>query len=271
MSVAPPDRAGRSFGDLTETTGTPVSREGADMIFSRYAYAAELAAGRRVLELGCGAGLGLGMVAGGADAAVGGDVDLDLLRAGRRHYGTRVPFVQLTAEALPFADASFDLVLFFEGSYYVPDVEAALDEMARVLAPGGRCVLVNANPERRDFIPSPRSHRYHTAGAMADALAARGLDVRVEGAFPVGEATLRDRVVVALRKGLQRLGLVPRTLKGRAALKRLVSGRLLTLPSEIGPGFGSVAGRSPIPPAAAPGFKVFYVTGERPSADQPLA
>lgn len=233
------------------------------MLYSRYAYAAGLASGARVLELGCGAGLGLGMLGERASRVVGGDVDLELLDRGRRHYGSRVPFVQLTAESLPFAEGSFDLVLFFEGSYYVPDMEKCFDEIVRVLAPRGTCILVSANPERRDFIPSPRSQHYHTASELASALASRGLAVEVEGAFPTGGTTAKDRALSAVRRLLQRWGLVPGTLRGRALLKRLVSGPLVLLPPEIGEEFGSMAERWPIPPSDPAAFKVLYATGRR--------
>ena len=47
------------FASLTETPGTPVTREGADMMFTRYDYARSLADEKRVLEIACGAGVGL--------------------------------------------------------------------------------------------------------------------------------------------------------------------------------------------------------------------
>lgn len=47
-----------SFEDLTETTWIPVSREGTEMMYTRYRLAADLGAGKRVRELGCGAGHG---------------------------------------------------------------------------------------------------------------------------------------------------------------------------------------------------------------------
>lgn len=49
-----------------------------------------------------------------------------------------VRFVVGDAEALPFADASFDIVTVRRAAHHFPDIEKALAEMARVLRPGGR-------------------------------------------------------------------------------------------------------------------------------------
>lgn len=254
----------RDFSSLTESTGTGVSREGADMVFSRYAYGARLAAGARVLEVAAGSGQGLGMLASRAARVVGGDIDVGLLARGRRHYGSRVPLVCMDAQGLPFADGSFDLVIFFEALYYVPTPGRALDEVARVLVPGGRAVFVSANPERPDFIRSPRSHTYHSADAFRRELGARGFTVVVEGAYRLAEGGgLVSRVAPPVRRVLEALRLVPRTLEGRARLKRLLFGPLVVLPPEVAPGFGSEADRHVLPPGPAPGYKVLYVTATR--------
>src|SRR5207244_13479287 len=108
------------FEDVTETTGTPVTAEGASMIATRYHVAADLARGKRVLELACGSGQGLGLVGRAAARLVGGGLSAPLLRQARVHYGGRVPLVRLSAESLPFAAGAFDVALCFEASYYIP-------------------------------------------------------------------------------------------------------------------------------------------------------
>jgi SAM-dependent methyltransferase len=261
------------FEDLTETTGIPLSAEGADMMATRYAVAAGLAAGLRVLELGCGAGQGLGLIGREAGSVVGADYSLPLLRSGRAHYGTRVPFVRLSADALPFRSAAFDLVLFFEASYYVPDMARSFREIARVLAPVGTVLFVNANPERPDFIQSPHSVHYHSADEFRAALAPLGFTVEARGAFPVeapGGARSHGPLAPILslaRRALEALGLVPKTLRGRARVKRLIYGKLREVPAELGGGFGAVAPLDPLPAGPARGYKVIYVSGHRRTAE----
>ncbi|HET8623236.1 MAG TPA: glycosyltransferase [Gemmatimonadales bacterium] len=260
------------FEDLTETTGIPLSPEGAAMLYTRYAAAAEMARGRRVLELACGSGQGLGLVGAHAAWIIGGDYSAALLRGARRHYGSARPLVRLSADVLPFAAESADLVLLFEATYYVPDMHSCFREIARVLAPGGTALLVSANPERPDFISSPHSVHYHTADEFRSALRAAGLDVSVAGAFPVDptEHGRRSGLLATLsrllRRMLETLGLVPRTLRGRARLKRLVYGRLREVPPELPADFAALGPRTPVAPGPVPGYKVLYVTAHKPGS-----
>jgi ubiquinone/menaquinone biosynthesis C-methylase UbiE len=68
---------------------------------------------------------------------------LDLARSRAQHLGREVTLRQGTAHALPFADASFDTVVCTFGLCAIPDHETAVDEMVRVLRPGGRLILVD--------------------------------------------------------------------------------------------------------------------------------
>jgi len=260
------------FEDVTETTGIPVTQEGARMMYTRYVEAAAQARGGRVLEIACGGGNGLGLVGKAAAKVIAGDLSPALLANARRHYGSRFPLLRFSAEYLPFRGGAFDTVLFLEASYYVPGMERAFDEVGRVLAPGGTVLMVNANPERPDFIRSPHSVHYHTADELRRAFEARGLSVVTRAAFPVVGAQ-RGFVakvigvgVSAARRVLETLHLVPRTLKGRAKLKRLVYRRLQGLPGEIPEGYVGEEPRVAVPPGPVRGFKVLYVSASRRSA-----
>jgi SAM-dependent methyltransferase len=263
MTATPP------YEDITETTGVPLSREGAEMLYTRYALARDIAADRSVLELGCGAGVGFGLVGTKARLLIGADYSSALLENAQSHYGNRVPLTRLSAEALPFRAGALDVVIFFEASYYVPDMERALDEIRRVLAPGGTVLFANANPERPDFIRSPYSVHYHTADEFRTALGRRGFQVAVWGAFPVAPQNRRglSRGVAAglsqVRRAVEALGLVPKTLKGRARLKRLVYGRLVPTPPEIHDGFAPRHTLTPLGPGPARDCKVIYVRGDK--------
>jgi SAM-dependent methyltransferase len=259
------------FEDLTETTGTPLSSEGAQMMYTRYHVATDLARGKRVLEIGCGAGQGFGLLGRGARLLVGGDVSLALLRSGQQYYRGRFPFAQLSAEALPFRDAAFDVVLFFEASYYVRNMQSAFAEIVRVLDRGGTALFVNANPERPDFIRSPHTVHYHTAEEFREVLGALGLTVTVESAFPTGptdgdRSLVRARILTSARRLLESLRLVPRTLRGRARLKRLVYGKLQEVPGELPEGFASVAQRTRVNSGPVRTFKVIYVRARKASS-----
>lgn len=107
------------------------------------------AAGRsvRVLDLCCGSGdLCFLAEEKGARAVVGADFTLPMLAVARRRRardGRRSQFVQADALSLPFPDAAFDAITISYGLRNVADLDAALREMRRVLAPGGRAVVLD--------------------------------------------------------------------------------------------------------------------------------
>lgn len=75
--------------------------------------------------------------AGHRGRVVGGDLAGGMVAAARARY-SGVEFAQAGADALPFPDASFDVLTARHMLYHVPSVPAALAEFRRVLKPGGR-------------------------------------------------------------------------------------------------------------------------------------
>lgn len=115
---------------------------------ARYAFAARLAAGKRVLDAGCGAGYGTSELARTAIAAVGADVSAPAIDYARRHFpGPNISFIQCSCTALPLPAASVDVVTAFEVIEHVQDWQAFLAETRRVLAPGGTLIISTPNRE----------------------------------------------------------------------------------------------------------------------------
>lgn len=97
---------------------------------------------RRALEVGCGRGIGLGIIADqfGALSIDGFDLDPRMVRAAATRAGRVGRPVHLWVGdvlAIPTADATYDAVFDFGIIHHVPDWRAAVREIARVLAPGG--------------------------------------------------------------------------------------------------------------------------------------
>jgi len=92
----------------------------------------------RILDVGCGTGANLQMLAEFGDAE-GVDVSAEALDFCRSRGLAKVE--QGAAESLPFADASFDLVTGLDVVEHLDDDIAGLSEMRRVLRQGGRAVL----------------------------------------------------------------------------------------------------------------------------------
>ena len=99
----------------------------------------------RTLDVGCGNGAYLD-----AAGAIGMDLSPGMLAAARAR--STAPLVCADAQAIPFADGSFDVALAPHMLYHVPDREQAARELRRVTRPGGVCIAVtNASEHRHEM------------------------------------------------------------------------------------------------------------------------
>jgi ubiquinone/menaquinone biosynthesis C-methylase UbiE len=103
------------------------------------------AARGHVLEIGVGSGMNLPVYGSAVDRVCGIDPSPELLdRARERVAAARVPvsLARASAEQLPFRDAAFDTLVMTWTLCSIPNPSAALNEMRRVLKPGGRLLFV---------------------------------------------------------------------------------------------------------------------------------
>jgi SAM-dependent methyltransferase len=116
-------------------------------------------AGKRAVEVGCGAAAGARWLATQGARAVGVDLSAGMLRhavAGSERSGVRVPLVQADAARLPFRDGSFDLAFTAFGAVpFVDDSAAVMREVFRILRPGARWVFAVTHPMRWIFLDDP--------------------------------------------------------------------------------------------------------------------
>ena len=97
---------------------------------------------RDALDVGCGEGRFCRMLSSHGVAAVGVDPTPALLAAARAREARGV-YVQAPAEHLPFRAEAFDLVVSYLSLIDIPDIHAAIPEMARVLRRGGTLLIAN--------------------------------------------------------------------------------------------------------------------------------
>jgi SAM-dependent methyltransferase len=113
---------------------------------ARYAFASRLSRGRRVLDVGCGAGYGSAELGRAATSVTGIDVAADAIAYAREQYPRRnLHWLQASATSLPLADATFDLVVAFEVIEHLTDWPLLVAEARRVLAPGGQFIVSTPN------------------------------------------------------------------------------------------------------------------------------
>lgn len=137
--------------------------------------------GERVLDVGCGTGVLLAELTEQTPGAQLAGVDLvgEMLAVAQERLPDEVELMTAPAEALPFEDSAFDVVISSSVLHYIRQPQRALDEVARVLTPGGRLVLTDWC---RDF------------------LTMKALDWYLRGTDPGHCRTLRSRYLYRLAR-----------------------------------------------------------------------
>jgi SAM-dependent methyltransferase len=134
--------ASGDYPSMVETWLTPLG--------PRLVDAASVAAGMRVLDVAAGTGnASIPAAQRGADV-VASDLVPELLEVGERRAeaaGVDLEWVVADAEALPFEDVSFDVVMSCIGVMFAPYHQAAADELIRVCRPGGKLALLSWTPD----------------------------------------------------------------------------------------------------------------------------
>jgi len=196
-----------------------------------YRLCAPLLPAGRVLDLGCGIGHSYRELA--PRVTVGVDLDAGALAGQERET------VRADMRRLPFGGRSFAAVLSVQSIEHVPDPEAVLREVARVLEPGGRAVFVTPNRltfGRPDEIIDPYHYVEYDARQLAALCAPFFAGVEVAG---IHGSPAYEALVAAERAELARLlaldplrlrRLVPRRLRQRLYDWRLTRDRVTPRP-----------------------------------------
>jgi ubiquinone/menaquinone biosynthesis C-methylase UbiE/DNA-binding transcriptional ArsR family regulator len=115
-----------------------------------------------LLDLGTGTGRMLQLLGPRARRAVGLDSShamLSVARANLEKAGLRVELRQGDVYAPPFARGTFDLIVVHQVLHYLDDPARALREAAKLLAPGGRILVIDFAPHGLEFLREAQAHR----------------------------------------------------------------------------------------------------------------
>lgn len=223
------------YTTITELPGDKGSKEQLARLYHRYHFASLFCKNKDVLEVACGAGIGLGCLAGVANKVVGCDIDKKILRYACDTYKDRenIEIRKADAHKLPFEENIFDVLLLYEAIYYLSQPERFIDEAKRVLRGDGTLIICTVNKNWSDFNPSPFSTEYFSGPELYQLLSRRFANVAIYGAFPTSTSSIKDKIVSLIKRTAVMLYLIPKTMEGKKYLKRIFFGKLMPVPSEV--------------------------------------
>ncbi len=118
---------------------------------------------RQAVDVGTGTGRMLTLLSHLADRAEGFDLSHQMLTVARdnlaRHGANNAAVRYGDASAMPFENASADLVIFHQLLHFIDQPDRVLQEARRILAPGGKLVIVDFAPHSLEFLRSEHGHR----------------------------------------------------------------------------------------------------------------
>ncbi|MGH2849311.1 MAG: class I SAM-dependent methyltransferase [Solirubrobacteraceae bacterium] len=202
--------------------------------------ASRIAPRGRVLDVACGPGIVTCAFAQRAAAAVGLDLVESMLERAAERAGAlglaNVEWVQGDVDALPWPEGAFDAVVSRFSLHHLEKPAAALGEMARVCARGGRLVICDLSPapakaeafDAMERLRDPSHVRAFSEGELRELIAATGafgavevahthvaleLEAHLARSFPVDADAVRDEIIASLED--DHLGIRARRAGGR--------------------------------------------------------
>jgi len=183
----------------TEKVGQLFDNETHLVIFDRYDFASSFCQGKRVLEVGCGSGMGLEYLSDlseSFDAVEYSGQNVHLLK-GKEVGCARV--IQGDAHETIFTDSSFDLIIALAMIYYL-DLFRFLKETKRLLDAEGKLFFCTSNKDVPGFCKAPGTTRYYSIPELHYELAQIGFEAEFYGAFPKSGGSLVMRRLKATLK-----------------------------------------------------------------------
>jgi SAM-dependent methyltransferase len=243
------------MGFEAEMPGIEITREQLQIICNRYYFAGQYLSGK-VLEVGCGAGLGLGYLSQKAEV-IGGDITQENINYAKAHYKGRIELMIMDAHHLPFKNNTFDVVVAMAVTIYLK-LDNFLKECSRVLKPRGLLIFCIPNLNVSGFQPSRLSRNYYSVPDLY-AMVSRWFDTEMFGVFKYQQSNLRNKLVAIASKTIKYM----MGDRVRQSLSHSVL-HTLKLPPEIKEGMANYIQPTPIQTNMLDvKHKVIYVVGRK--------
>tara|TARA_B100001250_G_C19809192_1_gene794962 strand:+ start:2829 stop:3632 length:804 start_codon:yes stop_codon:yes gene_type:complete len=205
--------------------------------YQMYEFTKDFIRNKRVLDIGCSVGRGLGFLSEYSDEVVGLDVNEDAIKIARNQNRTipNVKVIHGDIENLSFDIGKFDTVLIFQTLYLI-NVNILIDKLKDILNTDGRVVIMSINPDRADFNPSMYSIKYHKIGELLNIFEKSGFSCSVYGSIHDEEINYRGKMnkfIKIIKLIASKIGIVPNSYRFKKILKRVFYGSLKEIPNDI--------------------------------------
>lgn len=151
-----------------ERLETFIHNENTNEHLHRYAQALDIVGGKVVLDIACGEGYGSNLLSGFSKEVTGVDIDEATVAGAKEKYrNPNLQFLTGSASEIPCADAYFDVVISFETIEHHDQHDKMMQEIKRVLKPGG--LLMISSPDKLFYSDKPGyKNPFHVKELYAD-------------------------------------------------------------------------------------------------------
>ncbi len=128
---------------------------------ARYVFALPFVENKRVLDIACGTGYGVGLLRSAARFVVGVDIDAEAAREAKNECGENAEVLLGNGLGLPFEAEVFDVITSFETLEHLHERRAFLGELHRVLKPDGKLILSTPNANYSQPVNGVPANPFH--------------------------------------------------------------------------------------------------------------
>ena len=226
------------YSEFTEVSGKPITQDQLYRMRHRYSWAKELVNRDKIgLELCCGSGQGLKIVAEKLDKLYAIDITESLINQANKNSPDNVICSQ--GDGLTFLQNSenefFDFIIMFECIYYFKSLERLIDLAKKSLKPGGLILLTWPNPLKKGFVKCQHTYCYPLLKDLKKFSQDENNDFKTE--FYGFEVLIKKTLLTSLKSKIKSLAvkfnLIPKTQKGRLFLKRIFQGKMIAMPNSL--------------------------------------
>lgn len=205
--------------------------------FQMYEFTKKFVSNKRVLDLGCNVGRGLGILSETSKQIVGLDINEEAVKIAKKNYrfNKKIKLLNGDIEKIDFSIGKFDIILIFQTIYLV-NVEKAIRNIKKLLNKNGQIIILSINPDRPDFNPAIYARKYHKIDELVNLLKKHGFKSFIYGSIHDDDMIYRGKLnkfIKIIRIIFSKIKIIPKNYKIKKILKRVFYGKLLNIPNDI--------------------------------------